>query len=525
MTQPNTSSDLAIVKNPPPLPAVSTHQQSVTIRRRTIFDLNEEELQRLKFMAQMYAASSFNSGSSKQREGDFFLIMLKGMELGITPMAAVDTINIIKGKPTLDAKGMLALVKASGQLENINIDSTPERCMVSVKRCGNDEQIVSFTIQDAEKMSLQGKDNYKSQPEIMLKWRAITKAMREVFPDIISGLYTQEELAPDITIVSDDGSMKLLESPGPKPNGQNNHHSSEDSSVGSADSNKESANKDRGLSDESIETVIKWAKEKKGYAGNETALLKLLNKSDWKFTGNSWEKAMESINNAHVKFVNSIVNWAKSKQYGDSEADLLGLLEEENWMFTQCDFQTAQEAIETAHNALLEEVKRQRRKKSGNNVDDAVTNAAPDDEPQDAAPETLSESDRSELDEWVFMHFNIPLSAVSEKLNDDMSRFTTLDTAQAFIRQTALKELWPAVAESAKYVAQSKYILFETEAGHMRFYSREKFAEFVGQEYAASNHITEMPDGELIDIEPLLLTGERKKQSYIVVVEAKPLLS
>lgn len=196
-------------------------QHSLTIR--TIFDLSKDEIERIKLMAKVYAVSGFNSGKSKLGEGDFFLIMMKGLELGINPMAAVDTINIIHGKPTLDAKGMLALVKSSGLLENIHIDSTPEYCNVTIKRFGNDEQVVSFTIEDARTfktsewvnkqkttISLADKHNWKSQPEIMLKWRAITKAIREVFPDILSGLYTHEEIAPDLTATSQDGSMQYL---------------------------------------------------------------------------------------------------------------------------------------------------------------------------------------------------------------------------------------------------------------------------------------------------------------------------
>ena len=47
----------------------------------------------------------------------------------------------------------------------------------------------------------------------MLKWRAITSAIRATFPDVIGGLYTPEELDPDNTIVYDDGSMVIQQTP------------------------------------------------------------------------------------------------------------------------------------------------------------------------------------------------------------------------------------------------------------------------------------------------------------------------
>lgn len=203
MAQPNA---IMVLDNPQPKDIVPLTNAGRLVRR-TVLDLSEHEFSRLQLMAKMYSASGYNK--TKQTEGEFFLVMLKGLELGITPMASIDTINIIMGKPVLDAKGMLALVKSSGLLENIHIDSTDTRCNVIIKRVGNVEQEVTFTLDDAKKMSLSGKDGWQKQPKTMLKWRAVTAAIREVFPDVISGLYTPEELDTDNTVVHEDGTMEL----------------------------------------------------------------------------------------------------------------------------------------------------------------------------------------------------------------------------------------------------------------------------------------------------------------------------
>lgn len=120
--------------------------QHVGIRRKTIFDLTETEFNRLEILAQTYAASAFNPESKSKSVHDYKLIMLKGLELGISPMAAVDMINIIQGTPVLDAKGMLALVKLSGLLENIKIDSTDERCVVYIKRSNEEPRAIAYGI-------------------------------------------------------------------------------------------------------------------------------------------------------------------------------------------------------------------------------------------------------------------------------------------------------------------------------------------------------------------------------------------
>jgi hypothetical protein len=203
MAQPNA---IIVLDNPQPKELVPLTNAGRLVRR-TVLDLSEHEFSRLQLMAKMYAASGYNK--TKQTEGDFFLVMLKGMELGITPMASIDTINIIMGKPVLDAKGMLALVKSSGLLQDIHIEAGDTLCKVTIQRVGNVAQEVSFSFDDAKKMGLSGKDGWQKQPKTMLKWRAVTAAIREVFPDVISGLYTPEELDTDNTVVHDDGTMEL----------------------------------------------------------------------------------------------------------------------------------------------------------------------------------------------------------------------------------------------------------------------------------------------------------------------------
>lgn len=506
MSEINTSKELAIVAEQAPLPTVQTPKIVSALRRRTIFDLTNDELDRLQFMSKMYAASSFNSGKIRLQEGDFLLVMLKGLEVGINPMAAVDTINIIHGKPTLDAKGMLALVKSSGLLENIHIDSTAERCIITIKRVGNDEQIVSFTIQDArtfkttewvngtkQNISLADKHNWKSQPEIMLKWRAITKAMREVFPDILSGLYTQEELAPNTTIVSEDGSMSLLNEP-------------ETSNFATP----------KTLDEEAIAKLITWAIEK-GYGNNADHLLALLNKEDWSFTNGDGKVACEKIAAAHTAFVQKIIKWSSEKEYGSNEPELLKLLDAKNWMFANGDGRQACKAVEAAHNKLLEELNQQSAETSNG--------ASEDEDSTDEEPVTLSKESFKEIEAWVWQKFNIELNEAIEKLPDgDLSRFSTVEAACKYITQEARKSMWSAVTNSCKYVANSKYILFETETGFMRFYSRTEFADTIGEEYATTNKILELPDGTSVNIDPIMLTGEHKgtgNNSYIIVTKAE----
>ena len=193
---------LAITEQPetPGKPAL----QPVRLRApRSIFELTEPEFDRIKVMAQAYANSSLKK--SKLGWHDYFLIMVKGMELGFKLTTAVDNINIIQGMAVTSARGMLALISGSGQLEDMVIDAQPEQCIVTMTRKGRSPHTETFTADDAKNMGLANKDNYRKQKSTMLKWRAVTAAARVVFPDVIGGLYTHDEIDPDGWGVDDSG--------------------------------------------------------------------------------------------------------------------------------------------------------------------------------------------------------------------------------------------------------------------------------------------------------------------------------
>jgi hypothetical protein len=172
--------------------------------RRSIFNLTQDQFNRLEFIANLYVASTMNK--SKLTKGDAFMAMLKGMEVGLEPMAAMNVINIIQGNPTLSPQGMLALIHASGELEDIEIYSEPLGARCTMRRKGKSPHSVDFSIQDAKAMGLDEKDNWKKQPAVMLQWRAVAACARVVFPDVIQGMYTPEEMAPN-TIIDSEGNV------------------------------------------------------------------------------------------------------------------------------------------------------------------------------------------------------------------------------------------------------------------------------------------------------------------------------
>ena len=120
-------------------------------------------------------------------------IILTGRELGIGPMAALQGIDVIQGKPSISPQLMLAMVNGTGQVEDIKVETGIDGATVTVKRKGRSAYTTTFGPKEARAMALDGKDNYKKQPAVMYQWRAIGANLRVTFPDVIKGMYTMHD--------------------------------------------------------------------------------------------------------------------------------------------------------------------------------------------------------------------------------------------------------------------------------------------------------------------------------------------
>jgi hypothetical protein len=95
---------------------------------------------------------------------------------------------------------MLALVRRTRELEDFQIVKSADAVTVKVKRKGQSPVEVTFGKREATALGLSGKDNYTKQPMTMYQWRAVAANLRVTFPDVICGMYTPEEMNPDVQI-------------------------------------------------------------------------------------------------------------------------------------------------------------------------------------------------------------------------------------------------------------------------------------------------------------------------------------
>lgn len=174
--------------------------------------VRNDEYTTLTTIAKVAVASQYH----KMSEAQAVYVVLKGYELGMAPLQSIDSIDVIQGKPTLKPQAMLALINQSGLLQDIQVDVTDAGATCVMVRRGRTAHTETFTMQDAAALGLAGKDNWKKQPRTMLKWRVIAAAARVVFPDVIQGCYTAEELGAEV-VENVAGEQTIIMDVAPEP--------------------------------------------------------------------------------------------------------------------------------------------------------------------------------------------------------------------------------------------------------------------------------------------------------------------
>jgi hypothetical protein len=150
-------------------------------------------------IAQSLAKTSFVPATMKGKPDDITAAILAGHELGLQPMAALRSMDIISGTPALRAHAMRALVQSQGHDLEL-LESTETRCRMRGRRKGADGwQEVLWTVERAKKLGLTDKGEWRKQPQTMLIARATGELCRLVAADVLYAMpYAAEELTDDL---------------------------------------------------------------------------------------------------------------------------------------------------------------------------------------------------------------------------------------------------------------------------------------------------------------------------------------
>lgn len=140
--------------------------------------------------------SAFVPEAFRGKPAECTAAILAGLEVGLQPMAALRSFDVIQGQAAPRAITQRAVAQSHGHEIEL-VESTATRCKMRGRRRGSSAwQEVTWTIDRAKQLKLTGKPNWQNQPQAMLVARATSEIARLVASDALLGIaYGAEELA------------------------------------------------------------------------------------------------------------------------------------------------------------------------------------------------------------------------------------------------------------------------------------------------------------------------------------------
>ncbi len=186
-----------------PAPATAPASTAITTSKPTapIGFIPKDTAEMWRLSVQL-SASALIPQSLQGKPSDVMVVLMKGRDLGLTPMQSLSEIHVINGKAGISALMMLALVKKSPLcLKWQLVESTGERAAFMTQRRGDDFPVTfEYTLAEAHLAKLHTKGRnpsdapWNTQPRTMLRRRAQSLLLREIYPDVVIGLYDHDEI-------------------------------------------------------------------------------------------------------------------------------------------------------------------------------------------------------------------------------------------------------------------------------------------------------------------------------------------
>lgn len=160
--------------------------------------LEPQTFDQLVKFSEMAANSGMVPKSYEGKVGSIMVAIQMGSELGLSPIQSLLSIAVINGRPGVWGDGLIGLCRQSPLcqdiVETIEGEGDARTAICVATRRGASPVTGRFSVADAKKAGLWGKNVWAAYPDRMLQNRARGFALRDAFPDLLRGLKTVEEL-------------------------------------------------------------------------------------------------------------------------------------------------------------------------------------------------------------------------------------------------------------------------------------------------------------------------------------------
>ena len=155
--------------------------------------------------AETMAVSAFCPKAFQHKPADIVVAVQWASEVGLAPLAAMQSMAVINGKPSLYGDGMMALIVGHPEYVSHKEWREGDEAFCTIVRMRYGEKVEttrSFSMGQAKRAGLLSKAPWRQYTERMLQMRARGFAARDSFPDALSGMVIKEE-AEDYPTASD----------------------------------------------------------------------------------------------------------------------------------------------------------------------------------------------------------------------------------------------------------------------------------------------------------------------------------
>lgn len=183
-----------------------SEQALTVVSKNEMFAPTKEDYQEMsvgepKNMLEVRALANFLSKSKfipQSFRGDLntaVMLIVTCKQYGL-PITALSEVMEVNGKVGFWGRTKLGIVLKSGVCEYIiPTEQTDKKCTVETQRKGWPKPVsITYTLEQAEKAGLLARsDAWKKHPSDMLYWRAVSRIISQVYPDVIQGFATVED--------------------------------------------------------------------------------------------------------------------------------------------------------------------------------------------------------------------------------------------------------------------------------------------------------------------------------------------
>ena len=148
-------------------------------------------------LARMIASSPLCPATLRGREADVLLVMMTGAEMGLSTMQAMRNLHVINGRIGMSAAMIRGRCQKHPECELFEVaEADAGHAAIEVKkRSWPERRLVAWTVEEAERAGLITADSlWNKWPQEMCVARATTRAASMFFPEVTSGVLSEEDL-------------------------------------------------------------------------------------------------------------------------------------------------------------------------------------------------------------------------------------------------------------------------------------------------------------------------------------------